>query len=1003
MSRETEQMIASNRMPDIRRLVLLTVMVFAIGGVSVPVASASEPVAFGIESVNAEESSSAAGMHPDLTTKFVFKHIDKGGLLHTTGRVENVSVSLPPGLVGDPNNFPRCSTGQFNAGVNCPIDSQVGIVKVVLEESEEGEVFTEPLYNLEPPRPSMVARLGFPAAIQKVFIDVSVRTGSDYGVTATVHQATGQSPIIFATTTLWGSPADPSHDEQRLTVLEALNCSGVTDTACEAPEGKRSSGLLPVPFLSNPTACEDQPVGFTATSYQHPGEVFSSGASLPQITGCEAISFQPSLRVEPSSHQAGAPTGLSTVLKIPQTNAVDRAATSAMRDAKVTLPAGMTVNAGVADGLQACSAEQVGLGRETQSGCPDGAKIGSVTLVSPDLAQPLHGAIYQRAQGEEGHTFGLWLVSDELGLHLKIPGVIEADPKTGQLTTVFANTPQVPVEEIDLQFKGGSRAPLKNPDACGTYGTRYELTPWSGNAPVVGESVMNIDEGCSTGAFNPKLSAGSTNPESGVFSPFALTLTQESLGEQDLAGLSVTLPPGVSAKLAGVARCPDAQAATGACPAGSKIGSVTVAAGPGSSPLWIPQPGKSPTAVFLTGPYKGAPFGLSIVVPAQAGPFDLGNVVVRAAINIDPVTARVSVVSDPLPQILEGVPVSYRTVHVDIDRSGFTFNPTNCNPMTIAASATSIKGTVANLTDHFQAADCASLAFKPVFKVSTSAKTSKANGASLNVKLIPPAEGPQTSGGSSKTEANLAMVKVELPKALPSRLTTLQKACTEAQFATNPAGCPPESIVGAAVAHTPLLDNPLTGPAYFVSHGGKAFPQLILVLQGEGITIDLAGDTFISKAGITSSTFANIPDVPVSSFELNLPQGRFSALTANGDLCAQKLVMPTTFTAQNGAQTHQTTPITVEGCSNTLTITSHTVKGRTLTLSVYTPAAGRLTATGKGLKPASKTAKGHETLTLKLTQKTTGKLRTTVRVTYTPNTGKERKKQTKTLTIKLNK
>jgi hypothetical protein len=285
MSRETEQMIASNRMPDIRRLVLLIVTMVAISGLSVSVASASESVPFGIESVNAEESSSAAGMHPDLTTQFVFKHVEKGGVLFSTGITENVSVSLPPGLVGDPNNFPRCSTGQFNAGVHCPIDSQIGIVKLVLSENEEREVFTEPLYNLEPSRPSMVARFGFPAAIQKAFIDVSVRTGSDYGVTATVHQASGQSPIISATTTLWGSPADPSHDEQRLTLLEALNCSGVTDTACEAPEGKRASGLLPLPFLSNPTACEDQPVGFTATSYELPGEIFNGQASLLQITG----------------------------------------------------------------------------------------------------------------------------------------------------------------------------------------------------------------------------------------------------------------------------------------------------------------------------------------------------------------------------------------------------------------------------------------------------------------------------------------------------------------------------------------------------------------------------------------------------------------------------------------------------------------------------------------------------------------------------------------------
>jgi hypothetical protein len=283
-------MMASNRLPLIRRLVLLIITIVAIGSVSVSVASASEPLPFGIESVNAEESSAAAGMHPDLTTEFVFKHVEEGGLLVADGRAENVSVALPPGLVGDPNNFPRCSTGQFNAGVNCPIDSQVGIVKVQLTESTEEEVVTEPLYNLEPPHSNMVARLGFLAIVQQVYIDVSVRTAGDYGVTATVHQASGQAPLISATTIVWGDPSDPSHDPQRLTRGEAISCYE-TGTACETPEGKRASGLLPLPFLSGPTACEDQLVGFSATSYERPGELFSAQASLPPVTGCETISF----------------------------------------------------------------------------------------------------------------------------------------------------------------------------------------------------------------------------------------------------------------------------------------------------------------------------------------------------------------------------------------------------------------------------------------------------------------------------------------------------------------------------------------------------------------------------------------------------------------------------------------------------------------------------------------------------------------------------------------
>jgi hypothetical protein len=312
--------------------------------------------------------------------------------------------------------------------------------------------------------------------------------------------------------------------------------------------------------------------------------------------------------------------------------------------------------------------------------------------------------------------------------------------------------------------------------------------------------------------------------------------------------------------------------------------------------------------VYITGPYQGAPYGLSIVVPAKAGPFVLQEgrpVIVRASISIDPHTAALTVTTDPIPHIIKGIVVHVRDIHVYIDRPGFTFNPTNCNPLHITATLTSTEGASALVTVPFQVADCASLKFKPSFSVSTSGKTSKANGASLNVKLTYPQSG----------EANIHSVHVELPKSLPSRLTTLQKACTEGQFASNPSGCPSASVVGYAKAITPILPVPLQGPAYFVSHGGAKFPELILVLQGYGITIDLAGETFInSKTGVTSSTFANVPDAPVSSFELTLPQGKFSALAANGNLCTQNLVMPTEFVAQNGATLSQNTHIEVEGC-----------------------------------------------------------------------------------------
>jgi hypothetical protein len=399
-------------------------------------------------------------------------------------------------------------------------------------------------------------------------------------------------------------------------------------------------------------------------------------------------------------------------------------------------------------------------------------------------------------------------------------------------------------------------------------------------------------------AFAPGFSAGTTNNQAGAFSPFALTFTRAD-GEQQLGGVSLKMPLGLLGTLAGIPLCGEPQAAQGTCDAASQIGSVSADAGAGANPFSVTG-GK----VFATGPYKGAPYGLSIVVPAVAGPFDLGTVVVRASISVDRHTAQLTITSDPLPTILDGIPLDLRTVHVSVDRPEFIFNPTNCNPMSLTGTLTGGAGGSEPVANGFQVTNCGALGFKPKFTVSTQGHTSRPGGASLDAKIVYP-QGAQ---------ANIAKVKVSLPKQLPSRLTTLQKACPAATFDADPAQCPVASRVGSATASTPVLPVGLAGPVYFVSNGGEAFPNLVVVLQGYGITVDLVGDTFISKAGITSTTFNTVPDVPISSFELKLPEGPYSALAANGNLCKARLAMPTKFLAQDGAEINQSTRIAATGC-----------------------------------------------------------------------------------------
>jgi len=884
-------------------LLLCAILVGAAIGAGASVASASEFAEFGFESANAEESTPIAGLHPDLVTEFVFNHVeDAVGRQDARARVKDYSLELPPGLVGNPMSLPRCSQGQFEAGVNCPIDSQIGVIKVLLNENTKEQTLTEPLYNLQPPhQKDEIARLGFAAAFFPTFVDLKVRTAGNYGVTATVHNATALAPVVSAKATIWGVPQDPSHDPQRLTAFEAFFCLE-TGTACfleppSSPEFRyRSAGLNPRPFLSNPTSCGPLGINFGATSYELPGQVFEAFAPLPPITGCESIPFKPHFQIEPTSHAAGAPTGLSAVLHLPQNQGLNTPATSAIRTAKVALPEGMTINSAAANGLKACSDEQVAIGQEVASNCPDGSKLGTATFVSPDLPEAIHGAVVQRTPAS-GNLFRIWLVTDEFGLHLKLPGVIKADKATGQLTTEFAATPQLPVEEIDLELRGGPRAPLKNPDWCGSYSASYEFTPWSGNPPISGQTEpIAIDEACGGGGFSPTLEAGVTNPVAGSYSPLVVSLKRKT-GEDNVSSFDLTLPKGELAKLAGVPLCPDTDMESGNCPAASQIGSVAVATGTGDQPLWIPQPGKAPTEVFLAGPYKGAPYSVLTKVPAQAGPFDLGTVMVRSGLYVNPDSVQATVKTDALPQILEGVPVLYRTIHASIDRPEFAISPTNCSEQSVNATVASTHGAIASPADRFQVGDCGALKFGPSLKLRLKGGTKRSQYPALTATL-------RTHEG----EANIGKASVTLPHSEFLAQEHINTVCTRVQFSVGT--CPAGSIYGRARAITPLLDQPLEGPVYLRSSSHK-LPDLVVALHGL-FDVNLVGRIDSFKGGIRT-TFPEVPDAPVTKFVLKMKGGKKSLLVNSTDICTRTHRATVKMTGQNG-KIHDPHPPLSGGC-----------------------------------------------------------------------------------------
>ncbi len=876
-------------------------------------------------------SSDQAGAHANVTASFFLNTVNPTGEILASEPVDgprDIGFDMPPGLVGTTVGISRCTMAAVVEEANCPADTMIGAATLMVRAVGHLRiVMTVPVYNIAP-APGEPVAFAFNALLFPVRLDTSVLSNGNYGVRVAAPEITEGAEIIMGSITIWGVPNDhngpgPDHAARNL----AAHGEATSNEEDEVLFGGAASEETRTALLSNPTQCSARlEAVLTTDPWEGPdlGEYESAPTLFGPLRGCEQLSFKPSVSMLPDTLEAGAPAGYSMRLRLPQNGEPGELATPNVKKTVVTLPLGTVVSPSTADGLGDCSnAQFFGPGsREAAPAkpgeCPRDSQIGTVRVKTSALEEPLTGAVYLGSplcdpctpqDASDGRMVRLFLQFEsegEGGIVVKLEGTGQINQQTGQLTVTFDETPQLPFSELQLTLTGGERAALANPRSCGTATTTADLTPWSTpyTPDATPTSSFDVDENCFGPQFDPSFTAGTTNNQAGEASPFTLAFGRSD-SDEFLNGLQLKMPPGLLGVLSKVSLCGEPQAAEGTCGPESLIGHVSVETGPGADPFVV-----NGGQVFITGPYKGAPYGLSIVVPAQAGPYTLagttgkGTVVVRAAIGVDPTTSALTITADPLPTTLDGIPLQLRQVNVTIDRPGFTFNPTNCNKLAIAATLTSTQAASVNVSSPFQVTNCGALKFQPKFTVSTSGKTSRVDGASLDARL----SYPQNDG-----ETNIAQVKVELPKQLPSRLPTLQKACTAAVFETNPADCPAASVVGIVKASTPILKSSLSGPVYFVSHGGEAFPSLIMVLQGEGVRVDLVGSTFISK-GVTSTTLKTVPDVPVTSFELYLPEGPASALTTDGVLCTSSPVMPTTLIAQDGAEVKENVKIAVTGC-----------------------------------------------------------------------------------------
>jgi hypothetical protein len=633
------------------------------------------------------------------------------------------------------------------------------------------------------------------------------------------------------------------------------------------------------------------------------------------MTGCDQLSFNPSLYAQPTTTQTDSASGIDVDLEVPQPQSSTVPSPSELRGSTVTLPEGFSINPNAADGKTSCSDAEARFGTEEESRCPEFAKVGSLTIDSSALPGPLPGFVYL-GDPQPGNRYRIFLVANGFATHIKLSGTVIPNPVTGQLKVIFENLPQTPLTAFNMHFFGSERGLLATPTQCGTYPVTSTFTPWDTSLSTqTSTQFFTIDSGPSgspcppaTRAFNPGFRASSLGHTGGTHAPFWVELTRSD-GDQNLSGVSITTPPGFSATIKGVPYCSDValglatsstytglqEQAAPSCPVASQIGTAITGAGAGNHPLYVP--GK----VYLSGPYKGAPLSLAVITPAISGPYDLGDVVVRAALHLDPTTAQITATSDPLPQILEGIPLRLRSIRINLDRPDFALNPTNCDPFSVTSQITGSQRTVASRSTDFQVADCALLPFTPKLALKFSGSTKRAGNPALHAVLTYPKGGPY---------ANIARTEVTLPPTEGIDNAHIQNPCTRVQFAAN--ACPPSSVIGSAKAETPLLAQPLAGPVYLMTGFGHKLPDLVADLKGQfNIVLDGHIDSIHRRI---RTTFETVPDAPVSKFTLDLNGDKKGLIENNTNLCASTHRLNVNLVGQNGKMVEEN-PTLATGCA----------------------------------------------------------------------------------------
>jgi hypothetical protein len=950
------------------------------------------------------------------------------GLL-TVGPVKHVRTDVGPGVSTNPEAVPLCTKEQFgeNEAIPgsgfypapaCKPESEIGVNQVTVYVGPNGAgpgVSDLPLegiaYNVEQPQGvasvfgvALKLPMALTAASLKKGFEKAEKEGAVPGVggfPTLVKQGEIEAGQYYAHTLINGNVewAGNYHDYYEIEVSTALPLIS-SRLILKGEIGSTGNGG----YITLPSNCAG--VGpattNTVTLESEAGQVAKKEYTTPIGTeGCKGESGLTIPPFAPVFSPLGAettpqdqPDGITTELSLPHDPSPKGIDSSQLRTAVVTLPEGLTLNPSAANGLKACTPAQIGIGTRNAVTCPAESKVGEVTLTVPDLpaGEPLTGSMYLGGP-ESGpitgppYTMYIDAESARYGVSVRLKGSVVPNETTGRLTATFAENPEQPFSKLVMHFTGGPKAVLANPLVCGTASTATSFSPYTGQPAVLSSSPFTTTGCPSPLPFSLSQSTSNLAPgNAGANTSFAFNLERAD-GQQYLEKVKTMLAPGLVGKIAGVPLCGEPQASKGECPVASQVGVATVKAGAGSAPFEFPG------FVYLTGPYNGAPYGLSIVVPAVAGPFSLGNVVTRVTISVEPNYPNRVTVASVLPTIFKGIPLRVKNINLNINRQGYLLNPTNCSMFATETALTSTFGATQNLSSPFQVGNCTALALKPSFKSATSAKTSKALGASLETTL---------NQGAGQT--NIKSVLVQLPKQLPSRLTTLQKACPAAVFEANPYSCPSGAFVGGVRANTPVLPDKMKGPAVLVSHANAAFPDLDLVLEADGVRVILVGNTNI-KNSITSTNFATLPDVPVSSITVNLPIGAHSAVTANGNVCANQLSMPTEITGQNGFKVKQNTKMRVTGCG--VRIAGEKTIGSTAYITVQTFEAGRISGSGPNLRTTYRyLGRAVKTATLKVPLSNRGRsrgrpLRVRLRVGFVPKKhGAAKSAATRTVTFR---